>query len=368
MVRILDNLLSFFSKKPETSVVGIDVGTSSIKVVELKKKRDRALLQTYGEISLGPYADTEIGRATKLPTNKLIEALKDVLKEANTATPNSALSIPMYSSMVSIFKMPNLDKGKLAEMIPIEARKYIPVPISEVTLDWFVIPGNPDEDENSPKRKFIEAMVVAIHNDVLSNYSNIVSSAKLSTSFFEVEMFSTIRSTIDSSDLAPVMIIDIGASATKAYISERGVIRDSHIINKGSQSITLNVAEALSVEIDFAEQLKRNYGQNESAQDSVIKDSIDWVFDPLFADIKDIILSFQRKYKKIVSKAILVGGGSLLTGLPEKAQQKLEVEVHSGDPFSRVEAPAFLTEVLKETGASFSVAIGLALRKLQELE
>lgn len=364
-----DNLLNLFSKKSQdNSVVGIDIGASSIKIVEIKKKKDRAVLHTYGEISLGPYAGVEIGRATKMDSAKIAEALVDVLKESKASTPSSAVSIPMRSSMVSIFKMPKMPNKQLADMIPIEARKYIPVPISEVSLDWFIIPKDPEDEVSDQEEKFVEAMVVAIHNDVLSDYSNIVTTAGLQTSFFEIEMFSTIRAVLDSSDSSPVMIIDIGASATKVYISERGVIRDSHIINQGSQKITLNTAQTLGVEVDFAEKLKRNYGNNEEEQDKVLAGSIGWIFDPMFSDIKQILMNFQRKHNKIVSKAVLVGGGSLLNGLPERAQKKLEIEVSHGDPFSKVETPAFLSEVLKETGASFTVAIGLALRKLQELE
>ena len=211
-------------------------------------------------------------------------------------------------------------------------------------------------------------MVVAIHNDVLSDYSSIASNAQLQTSFFEVEMFSTIRAVVDSTDNAPVLIIDIGASATKVYISERGVIRASHTINHGSQEITLNVAQALSVNVDFAEKLKRNYGFNEEKQDKVLKDAIDWIFDPVFLNVKDILLGFQRKHNKIISRAVIVGGGALLNGLATKAQSKIEIETTSGDPFSKVEAPAFLSDVLRETGASFTTAIGLALRKLQEMD
>lgn len=379
----IQNFFNSFSKKNQDRAVGIDIGSSSIKIVELNKKHDKAVLETYGEIALGPYAGVQIGQATRLAPDKISEALNDVLKESNASTPSSAISIPMRSSMVSIFKMPKLNNKQLGQMIPIEARKYIPVPIAEVSLDWFVIPADPmdimteeelpdavvQNNKGKPLKidKFVEAMVVAIHNDVLSDYSKIVEASALDTSFFEVEMFSTIRSVIDASDSAPIIIIDVGASATKVYISERGLIRDSHILPKGSQIVTINAAENLGVELAFAEQLKRNYGSNEKKQDDALAESISWLFDPLFSDIKNILLNFQQKYRKTISRAVLVGGGSLLNGLPERAQQKIGIEVVMGNPFAKVEAPAFLADVLKETGANFSVAIGLALRRLQEL-
>jgi cell division ATPase FtsA len=117
-----------------------------------------------------------------------------------------------------------------------------------------------------------DVLVVAIHNDVLSDFSTIVSNAKLNTTFFEIEMFSTIRSAIESED-APrsVLVFDMGASATKIYIVERGIVKESHNINKGSQDITLNVASALNVPIDHAEKLKRNFGNNTPEQDKKIE-------------------------------------------------------------------------------------------------
>ncbi|HMP67279.1 MAG TPA: type IV pilus assembly protein PilM [Candidatus Paceibacterota bacterium] len=364
----IDKFFNSFSKKTDDSAIGVDIGSSSIKIVEIKKKHDRAVLHTYGEIALGPYAGTEIGRATKLTNDKLIEALKDVLTESKVTTKVSAVSIPMRSSMVSIFSMPMMGDKQLAQMIPIEARKYIPVPIGEVSLDWFVVPNDSDDSADKKTRKIVEVMVVAIHNDVLADYSTIVSGSQLQTSFFEIEMFSTIRAVVDSTDNAPVMIIDIGASATKIYIAERGVIRDSHTINRGSQEITLNIAQTLGVNVDFAEKLKRNYGSNDEKQDRVLKGAIDWIFDPIFLEAKDVLLTFQKKNNKIVSKVILAGGGSLLNGLSKKAQDKIQIESTSGDPFSKLEVPAFLVDILRQNGAGFTSAIGIALRKLQEMD
>ena len=134
----------FFSflglSKKEGSVLGVDIGSSSIKVVQLRRGRGTAILETYGELSLGPYAELDIGQATRLPAEKLATALTDLLREANTSTTDAALSIPFSDSLTSLIDMPDLPDKELAKMIPIEARKYIPVPIGEVTLDWFVIP------------------------------------------------------------------------------------------------------------------------------------------------------------------------------------------------------------------------------------
>lgn len=380
MANLFDNFFNkisgFFSSNSSgqngASVLGIDIGASSIKIVQLVNKKGSAVLQTYGEISLGPYAKTQIGRATKLSAEKLAEALVDVLKESGSSTKNSSMSIPIRFSMVSVFKMPEMPRKQLEKMVPVEARKYIPVPISEVTLDWFAIPNLDERKEDgslkNKKRGQVEIMMVAIHNDILANYSNVVSAAQLDTSFFEIEMFSTARAVLDSSFLMPVMIVDVGAGATKVYITERGVIRDSHTIGRGSQDLTLNLAKNLGIDVDFAEKLKRNYGQNEINQDQSIAENVDSVFNPIFATANEVLLKFEKRYNKNVSRVIMVGGGSLLTGLADKAQKYFGIETISGNPFEKVQTPAFLEPVLAKTGVMFAGAIGLALRKLQELE
>ncbi len=382
----LNNFISkisgIFNKPANNSVLGIDIGASSIKVVQLQKKNSRAILQTYGEISLGPYAGVEVGRATKLDSAKLSEAMKDVLRESKTSTLNAALSIPMSSSMVSVFEMPDINRRQLNQMIPIEARKYIPVPIAEVALDWFIIPKigkseiedkfemtNSDlSDKKINKADKIETMVVAIHNETLNDYSTIVSNTNLNSSFFEIEMFATARAVLDSNFINPVMIMDIGAGATKVYITERGIVRDSHIIGRGSQDLTLNISRALNVDVAYAEKLKRTYGKNEMEKDNQITELVDNIFNPIFANANNVVLNFQKKYNKNITKVIMVGGGSLLNGISKKAQKYFAVETVPGLPFDKVQAPAFLDPVLKESGVMFAGAIGLALRKLQEME
>lgn len=275
--------------------------------------------------------------------------------------------------------MPAFSEKQLNQMIPIEARKYIPVPMSEVTLDWFVVPTSEDipddssedlpqnEKDSKNDQKKVQVLIVAIHNDVLTKYSSIVSGAELDAGFFEIEMFSTARGSLDQ-DSSPVMILDMGAGATKLYIIERGVIRNAHIISRGSQDITSSVASALNVPIDRAERLKRNFGANLPEEDRQVTEIIGLTVDPILSEVNTVLLNYERKYNKNVSKILLTGGGVALAGFAEYAKQKLNTDVFLATPFSKVETPAFLGEVLKKTGVNFSVAMGVALRRLQEIQ
>ncbi len=364
--RISEFAKGIFGEKRQ-SVLGVDIGSSSAKVVQLRKERGRAILETYGELALGPYGQVEVGRAVKLSPEKVAEAVKDLLKEASVSTADSALTVPMRSSMTTVITVPTYDDDRLKMMVPLEARKYIPVPMSQVTLDWFKIPKPEIEEADAARRGQTEVMVVAIHNEALDSLSRVVEDAQLNASFFEIEMFSTIRAIIDPSEAAATMILDIGASATKAYIVERGVVRESHSIPRGSQEITLSFSKAIGVTVDYAEKLKRNAGRNELQQDQKLKEIADLVFQPIWSEAMTLLLSYQKRARAVVSRVILVGGGAMFPGLAAVAQQKLGVEVIRADPFAKVSAPAFLQGVLRENGMAFAGAIGIALRKLELL-
>ena len=355
----------------DTKVLGIDIGSSSIKVVQLKKQAGKAVLETYGEIALGPYAGTDVGRATVLSAEKIAEALKDVLKESNTNTLNSGLSISIGSSFIVFMKLPTSEQKNFSEMVPIEARKYIPVPISEVTLDWWAIPKDEktvSEFQNSQKiedDKNTDILLIVINNEAINKNREIQKLAGLQTTFSEVEIFSSMRSAIEPG-IAPQVIMDFGAGSTKVFIVERGILKASHVINRGSQDITLSIAKSTGLPFAEAEKVKIDQGILGGTKNNVAEIS-SITIDYILSETGRFILNYYRKSNTKISKIVLTGGGSLLKGLREKAQNSFETPVEVADTFSKVEYPAFLEEVLKSAGPEFAVAIGLAIRKLQEI-
>jgi type IV pilus assembly protein PilM len=226
------------------AVVGVDIGTSSIKVVQLKKKGGKAVLETYGALSLGPYVNLDVGAVTNLPDEKLSQALADVVRESGVTTHEGGFSIPSTSSLIFVLELPAaVDDKQFATIVPTEARKFIPVPISEVMLDYWVIPKKEEDladqrmgKESDPMEK-TEVLVAAIHNETITKYKGIVKKTDLTSGFFEIEVFSDIRATF-AHELSPVLLIDFGASRTKVVIVEYGIVKSFHIINRGSADIT----------------------------------------------------------------------------------------------------------------------------------
>ncbi|MBP6931502.1 MAG: type IV pilus assembly protein PilM [Candidatus Pacebacteria bacterium] len=364
---IKNGLQSLFGKESNKSALGVDIGSSSIKLVQIKKQGGKAVLETYGALALGPYMQTDVGQVVNAPVDVIAQALTDLMKEANVTTNFGVVAIPSLSSFMSVISLPSsVDKDKFAEIIPNEARKYIPIPMSEVTLDWWPIPRQVESYEENeggvrPEVKN-EVLLVAIHNDTLTKYKDVLTKVGLTADFFELEIFSSVRSTF-SHDIAPVLFIDFGASKTKLSIVEYGIIRVFHIVNRGGADITKNISQSLSIPFKDAEQLKREVGIDRNANKDVAE-VVSLSVEYMLSDANNIVLAFEKKYNKNISKVILSGGGALTKGLLARATENFRAEVVYGAPFSKTEAPAFLTPVLEVSGPEFAAAVGISLRQL----
>lgn len=357
-------LSNIFGTKSGGSVMGVDVGSSSLKVVQLRREGGTAVLDTYGEIALGPYAGAEIGQATNLSAEKIAETLKDLLREANVTTKNAGVSIPFSRSLLSLVELPrraNAEEQKT--VIALEARKYIPVPVTEVQLDWFILPDAlPEGSEPSQK---VKVLIVAVHNDELALLQKVVEGAGIAASFYEIEIFSTIRSVVDE-PIKPVLILDIGASATKVYVVERGVVAMSHNIRQGGQDVTRTIASAHNIDVSRAETAKKEHGFG-NHESPYSRETVELVFSRIFDEARRVVTKYETAHNKAISSVVLTGGGGVTKELATFAQTFFSLEVQVADPFAKVSAPAFMRPVLKEIGPEFAVAVGLALRKLEEV-
>lgn len=340
-------------------MLGVDIGSSSLKVVQLRKEHGKAILETYGELALGPYGGSEVGQATNLSAEQITETLKDLLREAKVTTKSCALSIPYARSLLTLVELPYREDPKEQKtVIELEARKYIPVPESEVQLDWFIVPET-DQASKPEKKEKVQVLLVAVHNDELKLLQAIVSGAGLTSSFYEIEIFSTIRAVVDE-PVKVVMVLDVGASSTKSYIVEHGVVALSHAISAGSQDITRAISVSKNVSIASAEVMKKKEGL--AAGDS----SPELVFSRIFSEAHRVLIQYETAHKKPVSSIVLTGGGGVTKELGIYARKLFSIDVHVADPFAKTEAPAFMRPILKDIGPEFAVAVGLALRKLEE--
>ncbi len=365
-------LRSLFGGQTDNTAVGIDIGSSSIKVVELRREAGRAELVTYGALSLGQYKDGgSIGQTVALDAPTLAKALTDVLGETKITSKNAVIGIPSVSCIIFIVQLPAaIDETALTQVIPNESKKFIPVPIEDVSLDWYVIPRREDSGiasrvvaESGGEAK-ISVLVVATLNETLAKYSDVLQKAALPMDSLEIEVFSHIRSVL-TRELFPVLIIDIGASKSKLTIVEHGIVETFRLVNRGSQDMTNSIMHSLEVTFDKAESIKKEFGILPTPEHPTVPDLIKTHLVEIFQEANANILAYEKRYNKNIGKIIFTGGGAMTKGLLEYAAQSFAAELVLAQPFAKVESPLFLQGVLKTTGPEFSIALGLALKKFQ---
>ena len=342
------------------SILGIDIGSSAIKFIQIHSVKGVPTLETYGELQLGPDEGIEIGRITNVAIKKRTEALIDILREGSATTKNTVYSLSYGSSFTSTILIPTLDQEQIAAMVPVEARKYIPISLSKVTLDWVPLCIH-------QKEKVTNVLLSAVYNEAREQYETIMNECGLSVLTNEIEIFSTIRSTVSQEDES-VAIIDLGASATRLYIVDKGVIKKTHSIPLSGLELTRELSEELSIEFIEAEELKRKIGLLVSPDNPSVQKILTKTLERGVRELHTVVRRYGENYKITLQKVILSGGGALMPGIVPYISDTFLMPVELADSFSKVAYPAFLEDTLAYAGATFSVAIGLALRGFQSMK
>lgn len=344
-----------FSSKD--GVIGLDIGTSSIKVIQINEVGGLPTLKTYGEILLGPYENGDLSRTTHLPAPILTAALADILKESDVSTDTVTYALAYDSSFVTTVTLPAIEESQIATMIPVEARKYVPAVLSEVKLDWFPIAS--DIEKHATK-----VFISATYTEALNRYQAVCEGNNLRPLSNEHEAFSSIRSLLSEKDTS-VAVVDFGASSTRMYIIERGVIEKTHSIPFSGTGLTNALKSGLSISFKEAEETKRAYGISHS-QYADIQKILTKELERGIRELHTVCTRFEKEEGKKIERTIITGGGALLKGINEYMQTIFTHLVDRGAPFSKIAYPAYLEDVLKDTGPSFTVAIGVALSSFEK--
>jgi len=360
----LNNILS--SVKSGTtgslSAVGIDIGSSSIKVIELTEQKGVITLSTYGEVQLGPYTNDDVGESVLLKPKQEQEALVDVIRESAVRSKNAVFAMPLSSSFVTNISIDADADADLASMVRIEARKVIPASLSEVALDWAEVEVTKKEgEENSQNKRNV--LIASIQNSALERFSVLMQFVGLSKPPTEIECFSSLRG-LYQSDEEDVAVIDIGAVSSKLYIARKGLLMRMYRVRAGGVLATEAIAKKLDIDFSTAETNKTTMTR-ENADFSDIKRIHDDTYNRAFREFNQVIREYENKTGLTISTVYLAGGGSSFPGMDTHLQSVLDRDVLLANPFSKVAYPAFMEDTMIEIGPSFTVALGAALRSFE---
>lgn len=367
-MKSLKQIFSSFPSKSDSSgpVVGIDIGSSSIKVVELKEQKGVVTLSTYGELQLGPYAQKQIGESVTLTAKQEQEALVDVIRESAVQAKRAVFAMPLSSSFVTNVTLDADAAADLAALVRVEARKVIPVSLSEVTLDWAEV----ETEESAESAKKIKepqtkrsVLIAAIQNIALERFKVLMQFVGIIQPPTEIECFSTIRALYNTSD-KDMAVIDIGAVSTKLFITKGGLLMRMHRIRAGGALATNRIASILNVDFEEAE-IKKQSIQKTDADFADIKRAHDSSYERAFREFSQVLKEYEEKNGITLPMIYLSGGGSMFPGIETLLQESIQKQVIKANPFSKVAFPAFMQDTVKEIGPSFAVALGSALRSFE---
>lgn len=346
------------------SIVGLDIGSSSIKVVECVSRSKGVELVHLGRAQLPPEA---IVQGAFLNSSAIVESIQEALGQAGTKASCVAAAVAGHAVIVKKISLPEMTREELEESIRWEAEQYIPFDINEVNLDFQILDGSETEGQ-------MDVLLVAAKKDLIDDYVHVITDAGLSPGVIDIAGFAVANAWSANYDTDPddvVALVNIGAQVVNINILCGGVPAFTRDINTGGNAYTEEIQKALSVSWDEAERMKLGGSGDEDTQEVVpeeVEQAMRSVTETLIGEISRSLDFFAATAAESrISRVFLSGGGSKVSGLDAAFQGKTNLPVERMDPFARIAPSARLdAETLQELGPSLAVSVGLALRRMDD--
>ena len=366
--------LPFFGKFFSGGTLGIDIGTASIKVIEVSREGGRFKLLNYGVFQLENQegAIETKQQAAKLPDQDIVWGIKELLRQSKIKSKNVVASIPTFSTFSTVISLPYLSERDLAKTIPFEAKKYVPIPIEEVVLDWSIINlSSLAQSENQQSQQAgvsarvtptVEVFLVAVPKHETERYKRIMTATGLNLVALELENIALIRSLVGN-DLSPVAIVNIGGRSTSILVVDQGFERISHNYEIGGFEITKSIARTMGVSVARAEEFKRTVGLKSDGA-KVISEAMFSLLDMMVFETKKTISTYENSKNIKIQKIILVGGVANMPDFLQYFKNKTSLDVSIGNPFVRMVYPKDLEKIISVLGPTLAIGVGLAMREV----
>jgi len=347
--------------------LGVDIGTTGIRLVELRRDGSRKILENYGHLESEDYLYIGAGFGEKklaynayLSHEKIIKDLSEILNVMKVRAKKVSMSVPISAAFSSVITFPSISEGDIEKAINFEAKKYIPSPLEEVSFGWNIVSSSSNM-KGGGDSKNVKVLLVAIQKDMAMKYYKIAKALNLNLVNLETESFPLARALVGEMK-GVCTIVDIGSKATNITIVEDGAISTGHSVsNVGGLEITNVLAHGFNVDSKRAEILKRDIGLKFQGADKKVSEIIAPVVSVVISDVRKINESYSKNNQKKIDKIILTGGSANLPGIAEYFSKEFRLPVELGNPWKSVGHDERLSGKLSEISSQFAVAVGLAL-------
>lgn len=346
----------FGSKK----VLGIDIGASSIKMAELELSSGKPYLSNYAWMRVPDISGKNKSAGSSYFETAVPEYIKKIVKTAKFSTKKSYISIPSFGGLITLIDFPRMTSEDMAQAIKFEAHKYIPTSLDEVVTSWEIIK---DEKEMGDSSKNVQVLLVAASKNKIMTYEKIAKDSGLKLQGIEMENLAMVDSLIGN-DRGNFIIVDIGWRICNIIYVEKGIIKANRNIDSGGKDITKTIAKSLNITEERAEMMKISGDNFFNTEYNLHFPSIDLILNEISRILKTLP---SNKNGSAIDAVMLSGGTIKLKGLEAFIQNKLGVKTVLGNPLGRVDYDKRLDPALEEIKSQFSVAVGLALKGIENL-
>jgi len=357
--------MGLFTFGSSNTALGLDIGTSSVKAVQLKKAPTGPELIAY---AIAPLPRTAVEEGNIKDPQTVVAVIKEMLKTSKIRPERNFASISGQNVIMRFTKLPVMTPDELDQTVRIEAEQYVPYAIEEVSITHAVL-NEITEEEGGGKYSIL---LVVAQKELVNSYLEVLKSSGVQAEIVDVDTIAAINAlensimeTAGSQEGGEVVaIIDTGARTTNISVLKSGILMFTRNIPIAGNQVTQALMK-MNQEFDQAEAIKIQEGEvaiGDTGGDEVaglVKDTVE----ELASEIRRSFDYFKAQSREpLIHKIILSGGGANLKSFNTYLSNELGVDVSMGNPLQGVNVTVPETDILYNNLQQFTVAIGLALR------
>jgi type IV pilus assembly protein PilM len=343
------------------SIVGLDVGSSSIKAVELSKK-GRSGGFDLSHLGIANVPAEAIVQGAFLNASAITDAIREAIDNGKIRTKNVAAAVSGHSVIVKKVSLPAMSREELDEQIRWEAEQYIPFDVNEVNLDFQILGGGNDDGQ-------MEVLLVAAKKDLIDDYVQVIHEAGLVPVAIDVAAFAVENAFEANYEISPgqtVALVNIGAQVVNINIISNGVPCFTRDITTAGNQYTEEIQKALSISFAEAERIKLG-GRRTDSQDVVpqeVEQAVQSVTESVIGEIsRSLDFYGATSADSRIETVYLAGGASKVSGFSKAFHERTGLAVATLNPLARmVPSNRFEADYLDDLAPALGVGVGLALR------
>lgn len=345
---------------PRKQLVGLDIGSSAIKLVQLKESKGRYFLQKFGVKPLEPEVIVD---GTVMDEGRVVSAIRELFEEANVKNKHVAISISGHAVIVKKISLPPMPDEELEGQVKLAAEQYIPFDINEVNIDFHVLPPDPSGDAQAD----MSVILVAAKKDKINEFTELVKGAGLTPMIMDVDAFAIENMHAINYPMAQdetTALVNVGASVMNVNIIRGGVSLFTRDIPLGGNRYTEAIQREMGMSYEDAEELKRG-GRAGDTGPAQLTNVIDSVNGEVASEIARTADYFKTSMSNAdLDRVLICGGVARIKGLVQQLADRMQVPVEVANPFAEIDTSAsdFDQETLEEMAPLAAVGVGLALR------